>query len=487
MENRHSPSKSSLGLQKYKDLSKSYQDAYNQIDDASIMINNRLNRLKSEQDNLKVIRNSPSRFSSQIPFYPYPEPLYYPLETPVNGEPVMMPKIELGQPFGEPEIKNGLTMKDLQDLIDALGAKGKNLGKKDDEEDKKEEDKKEDKKEEKKEPPKKKPPIPKDTSKPKKDWWKIARAFVNVYKYYSTAKKYGRHAQIRNKVIGDLNKDIYSHIDNMKNWIISIERSFWEEFKVFKDLDLTMSEKQGELKLKENAQKITVLLKTFFKNLIQKTNNGNEIPEKIQQIMYNYIRDKAYFPQKYLSTFEINRLDFNLYGGTKKMTDTQMGMLLAFLVISRTAVQQILLHPLENFDDFRGYPKLPLSCRFLGSILHYITRDAFNNSPPMQKDNLAHLNYYRNYHIFNDQLEAGYDGLSSPFNPADQDELCQNLNSTSQVKEYWKYAPDDIKIIKSWVYSWSINIAKFIRTKYRKYDKNSMLTTKNSTHRSFGV
>jgi hypothetical protein len=486
---RYSPTKSSTGsmLQKYKDMNKGYQDAYNQIDDAQDKINLRLQRLNNEKDNM---RNATSRFASNPNLYQFTEPMYYPLDAPMRGEPVSMPKIEMGQPISTDPNKS-LGMNDLQALIEALGMKKageeKEVKKPLDEEikDALPYDKKE---EEKKQPPaKKKPiaPIPKDQNKVKKDWWKVARAFVNLHKFYSTATKYGRHAQIRNKVIGDLSKEVYSHIDNIKSWVIAIERLFWEEFKVFKDLDLTMSSNMGELKLKENAQKITVLLKTFFKNLIQKTNNGNDIPEKIQQIMYNYIRDKAYFPQKYLSTFEINRLDFNLYGGTKNMTDTQMGMLLAFLVISRTSVQQILLHPLENFDDFRGYPKLPQSCKFLGSILHYITRDAFSNSPAMQKDTYAHLNYYRNYHIHNSSLEAGNNGYSSTFSPKDQDELCQNLNSTSQVQEYWKHAPDDIKILRSWIYSWAINVAKFIRTKYRKFDKNSV--NKNSTTKSFGI
>jgi hypothetical protein len=482
MESR-SPSSTSSMLQKYKEMNKGYQDAYSQIDDAKGKINLRLNRLKNEHEVMRNVSKSPINqkfFTSNNLFNP---PIFYPLEQHVHGEPITLPKIEMGQPLGE-EVKNALSLKDIQDLLKSLGREGK-----EDQEvqNKKEEEKKDDKKDlEKTIPPKKKtiPPISKDINKEKKDYWKVARAFVNIYKFWSTAKKYGRHAQIRNKVISDLSKDVYSHIDNLKNWIVAIEKIFWEEFKVFKDLDLTMSSSMNELKLRENAQKITVLLKTFFKNLIQRTNNGNDIPEKIQQILYNYIRDKAYFPQKYLSTFEINRLNFNLYGGTKSMTDTQMGMLLAFLVISRTAVQQILLHPFENFDDFRGYPKLPLTCKFLGSILHYITRDAFSNSPPMMKDTYAHLNYHRNYHIHNSSLESGYDGYSSTFNPKDQDELCQNLNSISQVQEYWKYAANDIKILRSWIYSWAINVSKFIRTKYRKYDRNN---NRNSTTKSFGI
>jgi hypothetical protein len=508
--NQRSPGRyhSSNMLEQYKDLSKNYQEAYSQIDEATVKINKRLDRLKYEQSLLKGTGNS------QMGYHPNPhdrrnlmnpnlyshqfhEPLYYPLENPINGEPVSLPRIELGQP-----LDGGLKMDDLQELMKQLGMKinkdeqkplngmGEKLDPNDPFKDNKEEQKKkmEDSKRKLDEPKKKLPvkPIPKDTTEQKKDWWRIARGFVNLWKFYSTAKKYAKHASIRNKFIADNTKDVYGHIDSLKNWIIGIERSLWEEFKVFKDMDLTMASNMGELKLKENAQKITVLLKTFFKNLIQKTNNGTEIPDGVQQIMYNYIRDKAYYPQKYLSTFEINRLDFNFYGGTKNMSDTQLGMLLAFLVISRTTVQQILLHPLENFPDFRGYPKLPLSCKYLGSILHYITRDAFSNSPPMEKDSIAQLNYYRNYHIPNQALEAGFDGVSSTWSAKDQDEISQNLVTVDKVSEYWKHAPEDVKILRSWIYSWAINIGKFIRTKFRKFDRNNN-TNKNTTTKAYGL
>jgi hypothetical protein len=122
---------------------------------------------------------------------------------------------------------------------------------------------------------------------------------------------------------------------------------------------------------------------------------------------------------------------------------------------------------------------MPITCKFLGSILHYLTREAFSTSPPLVKDTLALMNYYRNYHIKNEAIEKSYDNFHLDYVGKDKDELSDNLISIDQLNSYFKLATEDVKIMKSWIYSWGINIGKFIRNKFRKFDKNTILNMKN--------
>ena len=64
-------------------------------------------------------------------------------------------------------------------------------------------------------------------------------------------------------------------------------------------------------------------------------------------------KNKGYFAKKYLSTYQINRVDYNFYGGTKKLNGDQAGMLLALLIISGITVQQIMLHMKDCFVEFK--------------------------------------------------------------------------------------------------------------------------------------
>ena len=125
------------------------------------------------------------------------------------------------------------------------------------------------------------------------------------------------------------------------------------------------------------------MIRKYLESLIANSTKLIDIPERVQSILYSYIRDKGYFPKNYLSTYQINRIDYNFYGGTKNLQGDQVGMLLAMLIISGITVQQILLHMKDCFVDFKNYPNIEISAKFIGSIMHYLVRDTFNNDPTM--------------------------------------------------------------------------------------------------------
>jgi hypothetical protein len=262
-------------------------------------------------------------------------------------------------------------------------------------------------------------------------------------------------------------------MDTIKSWLILITEPFFEEFRVFQDLNLAFNNYSGDLKIQEQSQKIIAFLNKFFENLLKKSTKINDVPEKIQAIIYKYIKDKAYFPRKYLSTFEINRLDFYFYGSTKQNSDAAAGLITALLIISRTFVMQLLMHIVENFEEFKTYRNIQTSAKYVGSILHYLVRDTFKVSPPMIKEVLALMNFYRNYKIFNEQIEKkSNDVFNNDMVYRDVDELSKNLVPENTITKFFTMNQKWCDNIKKYIYQWSVNLSKAVRIKYSRTDKN---------------
>lgn len=467
-----------------------FSDVYKEINLANNLIKTRLERLKHETDLIKgigknfvpfnrdvnmlyhmrsMINNRNGLMNPNLYANQYIDPIYYPLEMPINAEPITLPKIELGQPLVDPQENkgNGFGLGDMLALMQAMknmGGGGSNGG-----------------------PPQpapreptplpptpknKRKPIPKEKQKILRDWWKIAKNFINMYKFYSISNKYGKHSNVRNPVITEMTKSVLPHLDSIKNWVMTCLDKFVEELKIFPDLNLQFHNHSGKLNIQAQSQKIMAILKILIVEIAKRSNRLQDVPEKIQELIYKYIREKAYFPKKYLSTFEINRLDFNFYGGLKNSSDAQIGMIVAFLILSKTTILQILLHPKENFELFKNFKHIEISCKYLGSILHYLTRDSFNASPPVVKDLLALMNYYRNYHIYNDVVEKQQDVINNNMVFKDQDEISKELVPEATITEFWNMNARWCGQMKNLIFQWGVNLARQIRIKYAKVDKN---------------
>ena len=447
------------------------------------------------------------------------DPIYYPLEMPVNGEPIALPRIEMGGPVdntccgignvnapgncgGGCGCGNGLCMQDLLILLNGFGDIKLPLIKPVDvprnrdfpqqkkppttkrqemtQNDKKEEVKvPEEIKEEKEDREEKKvpiiPPSKKKNQKPppkeRRNWWKLAKDFVEMYNFWSTSVKYCENSKYRNGYIADRYKSVSEEIEILKEWIIGIEEPFWNEFKIFQDLDLRFKNIDSKMKIKKQSQKIIAMIKKFLENLIGKSTKLSDVPENIQKIFYKFIKEKAFYPKSYLSTFQVNRLDFHFYGGTRNMNDNQGGLILAFLIICGVTVQQILLHIGEIFREFKNLPNVIESAKFIGSLLHYLTRDTFMKEPQIQKELIALMNYYRNYHIFNEEVEKQQDLLHNNMTFNDEDQFAEFLEPESNITSFWDNNPSFIETFQTFVFGWAVRLSKLIRLKYSKSDK----------------
>ena len=306
--------------------------------------------------------------------------------------------------------------------------------------------------------------------KDKIDWWKLARDFFNLFVYIKTAIKYSKNRNNRNQKIKERKNLIGDELLLLKNWIISIEQPFWNEFKVFKNLNLSFKSSYPKVKIEKEIQKITAIIKKYLENLIFKTQNLNHIPSEIQKILYNYIKEKNYFPKQYLSTYQINRLDFHFYGGTRMINESQRAMLLSFLLINGITVQQILLHMSENFLEFNRLKDIEKSAKIIGSIMHYLTSDSFKNNPKVLENYFALLNYYRNYHIKNKEINQCKELLGEDMIYKDYDEFSYYLIPKSELKDFWEYNKKFVETFKGIVYGWSVKLSNLLINKFSKKD-----------------
>ena len=475
-----------------------FDDVYKDTNYTNSLIQTRLNKLEQEKNmlnqvketynpyipdfaslgNLRTLANAKGQLANpNLYSHSFMDPIYYPLEMPISAEPVTLPKIEMGHPMMKKKKDCGMGIEDILALIAMmrknvqvpiqlpppqiqLPPRPRRISKYIDDHNKKVTIPETIKPEKKINPPRM-----------RRDWWRLCRDFVNLYNFISTSRKYAQHSKVRDNMINNRAKSSIQELSVLKDWMISINKSLWDEFMVFRDLNLSFKNIDSKLKIQEKSQKIIPFIKKFLENIIQNTRKTSDIPQRVRQILYNYIKERAYYPKKFLSTYLINRLDFNFYGSTRQVTEEQQGMLIAVLLISVVTVQQILLNIRDVFVEFKNYPNIDISAKYLGSILHYLTRDTFNNNPTMLKEFLALLNYYRNYHIYNEQVEKQDDIYNNNMVFIDNDEYSRNLVPENNITEFWNLNTEFINnVFKKYVYPWACHLGKIIKQKMSAED-----------------
>ena len=311
-------------------------------------------------------------------------------------------------------------------------------------------------------------------------WWKLAKNFIDIYSYYCIAKKYATHySQIRNSLIETRTYSLIEEINLLKEWVLSLEEPCWEEFEIFIDENCAFQKGDTRNKIRRESQKIILVIKKYVEYLMSGSSKLNKIPERIQQIIYEFIKDGGYFPKKYLTTFQICRLDFEFYGATKNLTEEQAAMILAFLLLSVIASQEILCNIRETVSQFRNYANVIISSRYIASILHYLTRDTFKNDVDKLDDICALFNYYRNYHLQNEFIEKkkvkdiskedyNFEGLPN----ADEDEYGKYFITEEEIGDFFTMNSSFVEAFRNYIFIWAIKLAKLIKDKFSEKDPN---------------
>jgi len=300
------------------------------------------------------------------------------------------------------------------------------------------------------------------------EWLKLFKNFVNINTFFSSAKKYScLHSKLRNKLINERIENVVNDIAIIKDWIISIEESFFDEFKNHENFSGELYNIQGEKNVmtKKNVLRI---IKIFINNL-KSNSNLDDIPENVQNILYKYIKDNSYFPKKYLSKFEINRIDFNFYGETRNISELHSAMILSYFIINGVTVQQILLHIKDVFIEYNNSYNVEKAAINLGSVLHYIVKKTFEKKLKVKNDVIALFNYYRSYHLFDKKIEK----LKDKFNQKiiieeneNDDEYNKNLLPLNDIKIFFNENNQIIEEFMDSIYNWAIELSKNLRNNF---------------------
>ena len=479
-----------------------FEDALSNCLTAKNMIESRLQKLQSQRTNLSSLQSNyalykdaypsitnlrtlanakghlanPSIYNSQ-----FMDPIYYPIEMPVSAEPVTLPKVEMGMPMKATN-QNGMGIEDLLALLAIMRRKRKvyipqpqqqpiiKI-----------------------EPPRfptpKPLPVPRQKTiipqvkrppsndgKIKRDWWQLCIDFIHVYTFFSTARKYAKFAKVRDNLIQQKANSIKQEMPILKEWIQKITKPLWDELKVIKDLNVSFKNIDNDLKIEKQAQIIMTLLRKGLEGIVKNGSEAKALPSRIREILYNYIKIGAYYPQNFLTTFEINRLGFDFYGGLgvyvkKTQSFEQSGMIITNLLLRQVLVRIVLLNVKENFMEFRNYPYIEITTKYIGSVLHYIMRDTFKNNPVMNRELLSLFNYYRNYHIYNSELEKQKDVYSNNLKFLDNDDFEKFLIPEKDISKMWKFEKESITNFSDYLLKWAVKIAGEIKRGHKDANK----------------
>ena len=95
------------------------------------------------------------------------------------------------------------------------------------------------------------------------------------------------------------------------------------------------------------------LIKSFihqlFMDLSSSFCNKTDIPEGMRSIFRQYIKEKAMLPPHFLSTFEFNRLEFDIHLRLNRMNSDRQALVIGFLIFYRVLLLDIMRYYLESF------------------------------------------------------------------------------------------------------------------------------------------
>ena len=309
-------------------------------------------------------------------------------------------------------------------------------------------------------------------------WWKLAKDFVLISSYYYTVKKYSMYyTPIRNNLIELRTNSIKEEISLLKEWIIALEEPCWEEFEVFIEENCAFYKDDSKNKIRRASLSIIGVIKKYVEYIITGTSILSKIPERIQQIIYEYIKDGAYFPKKYLNTFQICRLNFEFYGATKNLTDEQRGMIVGFLLLSVVSSQKILCNIRESVKQLRDYANVIISSKYVAAVLHYLIKETYKEDVESMDDIYSLFNYYRNYHLDNEFIEKNeikdiskedysFEGIPN----TNEDEYEKFFIGQEDIEVFFSTNGTFVDTFKNYIFIWAIKLAKLIKEKFSRKD-----------------
>ena len=81
------------------------------------------------------------------------------------------------------------------------------------------------------------------------------------------------------------------------------------------------------------------IIKSFIHQLYNDLSSAfcsqSDLPEEVRTLFKSYLRDRSILPPGYLTTFEFNRLEFDVNGKLYKMNIERQSMMVGFILLFR--------------------------------------------------------------------------------------------------------------------------------------------------------
>jgi hypothetical protein len=143
-----------------------------------------------------------------------------------------------------------------------------------------------------------------------------------------------------------------ANINELKNFVVKILKNI-ENFcvKFFEDkITIETNDKQ---KKDDSIFVIKSFVHQLFNDLSSAFVMSNDIPENLREILKSYIKEKSLLAPGYLTTFEFNRLEFDVNIRLNKMILERQSLILGFLLLYRVLLIDIFKNYLTYFPKIR--------------------------------------------------------------------------------------------------------------------------------------
>lgn len=361
---------------------------------------------------------------------------------------------------------------EIKKLKNELIEKNEMIDKLNEEVNKKNEEKKEEK-EEKEEEKKEEIPLLKneisDEEKGKrlKELWRICRGWVNISKYYYIRK---RVSKIRKQKLIQMEahkKDIKTHVEWIIDWFKEVQQKFIDQLLVDSDMNLSFNNTSGKYLIKDKSEKIISLLSLLIKNLLSSCKNENGITARLVSSLKAFTQNHIYLSPKILSTFEINRLEFDIEGRIINLTESNLSMMVIFFLIVKVIINRILLKIHDNYSLFKNYKYISLSMKYFSSILYYIIEEIYIEKSPKLMDILIILNYSFSYKLINEEISLLKDIdiiKNSSIEYKDKNEFINPIQKEG-ISSFFQMNKSEIEKMKKLIFQFGIQLGTIIREK----------------------
>ena len=137
----------------------------------------------------------------------------------------------------------------------------------------------------------------------------------------------------------------------------------------------------------------------------------------------------------------------------------------------------------EIINGFNNYNNVISNCKYIGTLLHYLTKETFSENPKKKNDIISLLNYYRNYHLYENKILEQNDIFEDISYNDDKDQYNKFLLNKWKVDNFLDNNPNFVETYKVFISKWAIKLSKLIRKEFnqKKTKKKKKLYLKNDS------